>query len=93
MPVASNNPAPEIQEISFAQKLRAWRKANDWLAKEAADFLGVPIDTYRAWEKGPSKPHETPSRHELEEKMESRPGDVLRAIRRRVGLGSVNGKL
>lgn len=33
----------------FLKKLKAWQKSKNFTAKEAADFLGVKITTYRHW--------------------------------------------
>ena len=59
-----------LKEKSFSEKLREWRKAHGWLQKEAADALRVSIDTYRQWEQAAAIPHETPSRREIEQRME-----------------------
>lgn len=58
------------KEIRFGDKLREWRKKHGWYTKEAAAFLNVPLDTYRQWECNMSQPHESPSRREIEQRME-----------------------
>lgn len=39
-------------EIDF----RSWRSRLAWTQQEAADYLGVAIQTYRDWEQGRGKP-------------------------------------
>ena len=40
----------------MVQMLRDWRKKNGFYVKEAADKIGVPVETYRGWEKGKHLP-------------------------------------
>lgn len=47
---------PSILASPFSEMLREWRKKNNWYAKEAANILGVPFETYRGWEKGKHLP-------------------------------------
>lgn len=47
---------PSILASPFSERLREWRRENDWYAKEAANILGVPLETYRGWEKGKHLP-------------------------------------
>lgn len=42
--------------MTFADELREWRK--DVRQKNACDFFGVPLDTYKAWENGKCEPTE-----------------------------------
>ena len=36
-------------QTDFEKRLRKWQKAKRFYAKQAADFLGVKITTYRHW--------------------------------------------
>lgn len=40
----------------WGQKLQAWRWPIGWYAKEAAQKIGVPFNTYRHWELGRHTP-------------------------------------
>jgi len=42
----------------WKKKLRAWRKSNRLLQKQAADKLGVNVRTYQGWEEGKGGPCE-----------------------------------
>lgn len=54
----------------FNVKLREWRFARGLLQKQAADFLKVPLDTFRQWEYGNNTPHQSPSMDEILKRME-----------------------
>lgn len=56
------------KQQSFDRKLKAWR--GERTQKEAAFALKVDIDVYRKWEQGQNEPHESPSLHEIEQRME-----------------------
>jgi transcriptional regulator with XRE-family HTH domain len=56
---------------NFGDELRAWRKKREWLQKQAADALEVPLETYRAWEYNKSAPNKSPSMAEILTRMES----------------------
>lgn len=45
-----------IPASPWAQVLHAFREKHDLYAKQAADILQVPCDTYRAWECGRHTP-------------------------------------
>ncbi len=59
------------KRTGFAAELRTWRGKR--LQKEAADILGVPLDTYRGWEYESSKPSEAPSMCEIRQRMSENP--------------------
>ena len=54
---------------NFGDKLRAWRKRKKLLQSQAAQVLGIPLDTYRAYEINRVSPHRTPSMQEIEQRM------------------------
>jgi transcriptional regulator with XRE-family HTH domain len=41
-----------MEQETWSTKCRTWREGLGLVAKEAAEKLGVPFDTYRGWEKG-----------------------------------------
>lgn len=41
---------------TFREQLRAWRDRNGWKQAFAAGKLGVPLATYRNWERSKSEP-------------------------------------
>lgn len=57
------------KEKTFADEVRQWRNGRKLLQKEAAAFLGIPLDTYRSWEHSQGEPHESPSKGEIRAKM------------------------
>jgi transcriptional regulator with XRE-family HTH domain len=59
------------QKQSFAEEVRAWRKSRNFLQKQAAEFLGIPLDTYRTWEHDRGEPHDSPSKGEIRSRMGS----------------------
>jgi hypothetical protein len=60
-------PHLEIMAVSFAEKLKRWRGGRP--LKEAAFILGIPYETYRAYELGRRKPHHNCCLCCLEKKM------------------------
>lgn len=42
--------------MNWREELKRWRVVSDLIQKEAADSLGVPFDTFRAWEAGRYEP-------------------------------------
>lgn len=54
----------------WAQFIRAWRKSKNLYAKQAADAISVPFDTYRGWEEGKHEPHPL-TRLEIERRMKA----------------------
>lgn len=36
--------------MTWRDELKQWRKVADKIQKEAADKIGVPVETYRGWE-------------------------------------------
>jgi len=44
-----------MNTIPFGEKLKRWR--GNLPRKQAAAFLGVPVPTYDAWERGTRTPH------------------------------------
>jgi hypothetical protein len=61
-----------VMPMAFAQELRTWR--GKLLQKEAAAILGVPLDTYRAWEHGQHEPREVLTRSEIVRRMDAHKG-------------------
>lgn len=53
--------------------LRAWRDKHNLYAKNAADILMVPFDTYRGWESGKHLPSAL-AREEIKRRMDSYTG-------------------
>ena len=68
-------------EIAWKDRVRQWR--GKLTQKEAADIIGVPAPTWRAWEYGKRTPKKA-SAIEFERRMESHPNEqpiVLQRIR------------
>lgn len=42
----------QMVSMLWSTKCREWRGRMGFVAKEAAESLGIPFDTYRGWEKG-----------------------------------------
>lgn len=40
----------------FADQVKAWREALGWTQEKAAEYLDVPVATYRNWEWGRRAP-------------------------------------
>jgi transcriptional regulator with XRE-family HTH domain len=55
----------------FGDELRAWRKKKKMVQREAAELLGIQLDTYRAYEINRITPRRTrtPSMQEVLQKM------------------------
>jgi DNA-binding transcriptional regulator YiaG len=60
------------KEKTFADEVREWRERRGFLQKNAADYLGIPLDTYRAWEGAKTVPHTAPSMGEIRKRMEAK---------------------
>ena len=57
-------------EISWSKRVRQWR--GTLTQKEAADAIGVPASTFRAWEYGKRNPKKA-SAQEFERRMVEHP--------------------
>lgn len=55
----------------FASRLRKWRGKR--YQKNAAQVLGVELQTYRNWEYGLSKPSSVPNTYAIEKAMKDNP--------------------
>jgi transcriptional regulator with XRE-family HTH domain len=55
--------------MTFSERLKQWRKANNLLQKQAAGILGVSLSTIQHWEYGDYEPSKKPCLHCIEEKM------------------------
>lgn len=53
----------------MAYYLVAFRKKHNLYAKQAAEIIGVPFDTYRGWESGKHLPSKL-ARHEVKRRVE-----------------------
>lgn len=56
---------PECDTSSFAGRLRKWRLASGLTQRQAAEALGVCVDTIRNWERGRTQPRRA-IRHRFE---------------------------
>jgi DNA-binding transcriptional regulator YiaG len=45
-----------MADATFADELKAWRKSQKIIQKEAAEILGVSVRTYQGWECGTFHP-------------------------------------
>lgn len=46
--------------MTWRDELRQWRKTSGKIQKEAADSIGVPVETFRGWECEGKKRQRTP---------------------------------
>jgi len=49
--------------VTWREELKEWRRVSGKIQKEAADSVGVPVETFRGWECNGKKRHRTPPKY------------------------------